>query len=85
MKIHELKIEYKYYQEIKSLRKKFEVRKNDRDFKEGDFIIFKSISNIDESISTEHILYRIGYVLNDFEGLAQGYVAFTVNATGLRV
>jgi len=83
MKIHELKIEWKYYREIKSLRKKFEVRKNDRDFREGDFLIFNSISNIDGSLKREREIYRIGYILDNFEGLAQGYVAFSIKPTGL--
>lgn len=39
--IHELKTWSKYFQEVKSGRKTFEVRKNDRDFREGDTLILK--------------------------------------------
>lgn len=36
MKIHELKLDLKYFYSVKSGLKAFEIRKNDRDFKVGD-------------------------------------------------
>ncbi|MGY3710727.1 DUF3850 domain-containing protein [Lactococcus lactis subsp. lactis] len=36
MKEHELKLDIKYFDDVKSGKKKFEIRKNDRDFQVGD-------------------------------------------------
>ena len=43
-KTHSLKINYDYYLAIKQGLKQFEIRKNDRDFKKGDFIKFVVLS-----------------------------------------
>ncbi|MFK4941218.1 DUF3850 domain-containing protein [Lactococcus petauri] len=42
MKTHELKLDVKYFNEVKNGTKNFEIRKNDRDFKVGDILILKS-------------------------------------------
>lgn len=41
MKTHELKIDIKYFEDVKKGIKTFELRKNDRDFKVGDILILK--------------------------------------------
>ncbi|WP_223320087.1 DUF3850 domain-containing protein [Leuconostoc mesenteroides] len=38
MKIHELKLDTFYFEDVKSGVKTFEIRKNDRDFKVGDVL-----------------------------------------------
>lgn len=38
MKIHELKLDTEYFDDVKSGLKTFEIRKNDRDFKVGDVL-----------------------------------------------
>lgn len=38
MKIHELKLDTKYFDDVKSGKKNFEIRENDRDFKVGDIL-----------------------------------------------
>lgn len=42
MKIHELKLDVKYFDEVKNGTKNFEIRKNDRDFQVGDIMILKA-------------------------------------------
>lgn len=42
MKIHELKLDIKYFDDVKSGKKNFEVRKNDRDFQVGDILKMKA-------------------------------------------
>lgn len=39
--IHELKIESKYFNDILKGIKKFEIRKNDRNYQVGDYLILK--------------------------------------------
>ena len=46
MKIHELKIKEKYYKEVALGYKPFELRKNDRDYQEGDLIKFTVVDEI---------------------------------------
>ena len=41
MKIHELKLDTRYFEDVKSGLKNFEIRKNDRDFKVGDILKLK--------------------------------------------
>lgn len=43
MKKHLLKLETKFFQDVEKGKKCFEVRRNDRDFKIGDVVMFKEI------------------------------------------
>ena len=78
MKLHELKIEHKYLVEVAAGRKTFELRKNDRDYQEGDLIRFIELPEKNnkipvvfgaapQKISTLNSddLYKITYVLKD--------------------
>lgn len=38
---HELKILPKWFEDVQEGRKNFEIRRNDRDFKEGDYLLLK--------------------------------------------
>lgn len=85
MTTHKLKVFIKYADAIMNGTKTFEIRKNDRNFKVGDKIVFDVVSNEGISIgaAARHPLngqtYRIDYILDDFEGLAQKYVAFAIS------
>nr|DAL70662.1 MAG TPA: activating signal cointegrator [Caudoviricetes sp.] len=85
MTTHRLKVFIKYADAIMNGTKTFEIRKNDRNFKVGDKIVFDVVSNEGISIgaAARHPLngqtYRIDYILDDFEGLAQKYVAFAIS------
>lgn len=41
MKIHELKLDTRYFEDVKSGKKNFEIRINDRDFQIGDILELK--------------------------------------------
>ena len=45
MEIHELKISPKYFDDVKLGNKRFEIRKDDRDFKVGDLITLREYEN----------------------------------------
>ena len=45
MKIHELKLDTEYFDDVKSGLKTFEIRKNDRDFKVGDVLALSLYSS----------------------------------------
>lgn len=85
MTTHALKIQMKYADAVLSGKKSFEVRKNDRGFKVGDEIVFIVVNDKGCQIpaAARHPLngaaYRIDYILDDFEGLAQKYVALAIS------
>lgn len=85
MTTHRLKVFIKYADAIMNGTKTFEIRKNDRNFKVGDKIVFDVVSNEGISIgaAARHPLngqtYRIDYILDDFEVLAQKYVALAIS------
>ncbi|MDG4985166.1 DUF3850 domain-containing protein [Lactococcus lactis] len=45
MKTHDLKLDIKYFEDVKSGKKNFEIRKNDRDFQVGDILELKAFKN----------------------------------------
>lgn len=85
MTTHRLKLLIKYADAIMDGTKTFEVRKNDRNFKVGDKIVFDVVTNEGFAVgaAARHPLngqtYRIDYILDDFEGLAQKYVALAIS------
>lgn len=88
MVIHELKILKKFAGEVWSKKKSFEVRKNDRNFKVGDFVRFNVLNDKGEIITfaTDEYLYKIDYILthDDFpEGIKEGYVVFSITEHSL--
>lgn len=85
MTTHRLKVFAKYADAIMSGAKTFEICKNDRGYKVGDKIVFDVVTNEGYAVGevARHPLngatYRIDYILDDFEGLAQKYVAFAIS------
>lgn len=81
MTTHRLKIFVKYADAIMSGAKTFEIRKNDRGYKVGDKIVFDVVMNEGYAVgeAARHPLngatYRIDYILDNFEGLAQKYAS----------
>lgn len=67
MKVHKLKLRIEYCDDVLKGNKTFEVRKNDRDFKVGDLIMFTPVdltSECEHQISDE--LFVITYILSNF-------------------
>lgn len=64
---HELKLHPKYFDDVKTGKKNFEVRYNDRGFKVGDILF---LNEYDNGFYTGRILKRkITYVLDSFRGV----------------
>ncbi len=60
---HELKIWRQYFEPILSGEKTFEYRKNDRDFKVGDFLLLREYFPKTDSYSGREVLVKVIYVL----------------------
>lgn len=85
MTTHRLKVLIKYADAIMNGTKTFEVRKNDRGYEVGDKIVFDVVTNKSYFVGEaaryplNGATYRIDYILDDFEGLAQKYVALAIS------
>lgn len=74
MTIHELKISPKYFEDVKAKKKRFELRKDDRNYEVGDLITLREWDN--EKYTSRTIPYiPIRYILRDVPeyGLKEGY------------
>ena len=59
--IHELKILPKYFDDIRYGKKRFELRRNDRDFKVGDYL---ALNEFGISYTGRTELVKVVYILN---------------------
>lgn len=62
IKVHELKILPEYFSEVISGEKRFEIRKNDRNFKKGDRVILREFK--DGSFTGNYANATIGYIVH---------------------
>lgn len=75
---HELKTWPDFFAAVRSGAKRFELRKNDRDFREGDSVRLREWSPSDASYTGREIVAKIGY-LTDWPGsLVEGHVCFAL-------
>ncbi|MGA4724188.1 DUF3850 domain-containing protein [Carnobacterium maltaromaticum] len=76
MKVHELKIASEFFEAVKDGRKKFEIRKNDRNYQEGDILILREYDPITQEylgrIMKVEISYMTDYAQQD------GYVVLGI-------
>ena len=78
MKIHELKILPEYYDAVRCGDKRFEIRKNDRDFHRGDILRLKEWDG--EKYTGEELDALVRYVLYDWAGgLQDGYCIMSID------
>lgn len=74
---HELKIYPKYFEDVISGKKKFEIRKNDRKYRVGDILKLKEWDNI--KYSDREVRAEVIYLIDDkFAGIQPGYVVMGI-------
>ena len=74
MNLHEVKIDCQYFPNVLDGSKTFELLKNDRDFKVGDYLLLKEVID-DEYTGRWAGLFPITYILyGGFYALPKGYV-----------
>ena len=59
MNVHKLKIRPEYYSAVACGHKRAELRKNDRDYKVGDFIRLQEYDNANECYTLRGVLVQI--------------------------
>lgn len=70
-KVHDVKLGTTFFDDVKTGHKTFELRKNDRGYKEGDTIVMHEYK--DGTTTGRTIEKKIVYMLEDFTGLEDGY------------
>lgn len=76
--IHELKIAPKYFEDVISGKKTFEIRKNDRKFRVGDLLALNEYI-IERNIYTGNsCLVYVDYVLDDIEYAKAGFIIMSI-------
>lgn len=80
MKIHELKTIPPYYQAVEEGLKNWDLRKDDRDFKVGEFVRLKEYDPVKKVYSGHYLIFRISYILRNAPkfGLKEGYCILTL-------
>ena len=77
-KVHKIKLEFAFCDDVMSGRKNFEVRKNDRGYQLGDRIKFVPVL---DGVKAYHDVitktYEITYILSAW-GIQEGYVVFGI-------
>ena len=71
---HYLKILPEYFDAVLSGKKTFEVRYNDRDFKEGDLLILEEYSVFDFLYTGRTVCVKVTYILDNPDFVKKGYV-----------
>ena len=73
---HKLKTINPYFTDVWRGFKKFEVRKNDRNFKEGDKVHLLEYEAEVNNYTGREVRGEITYVLKNYEAVKYGYVVF---------
>jgi ribosomal protein S17 len=76
-KKHFLKTINPYFCQVWDLNKKFEFRKNDRNFKIGDIVYLQEYYPLNKYFSGNEIKIKITSLLKDFEGIDKDYCVFS--------
>ena len=81
--IHELKTLPGYFEDVLAGRKSFEVRKNDRDFREGDLLALNEYGK--DGYTGRCCLVSIDYILNDKNYCLKDYVILGIKPCGVGI
>ena len=76
---HELKIWPQFYKEVFYGRKNFEIRKNDRDFEVGDFLVLREFDISKNEYTGASVMRKITFILhgNQFV-IEEGYCVMSI-------
>lgn len=77
--IHELKIEHKYFEDIRCCRKKFEIRRNDRNFLVGDFLALNELNEAADGYTGRSMICKVIYIVDDERFCKDGFVVMGIN------
>ena len=76
--IHELKIAPKYFKDVLSGKKTFEIRKNDRPFSTGDLLALNEYDPETKAYTGASCVVYVDYILDDEEYCKSGYIIMSI-------
>lgn len=77
--IHELKTWKKYFNDVWEYRKFFEIRRNDRDFKVGDFLRLMEYDHETKEFTGRECTVEVKFILHgDTFGVQTGYCVMSI-------
>lgn len=77
-KTHDLKTDPDFFVEVWAGLKPFEIRKDDRGFCAGDWLLLREYDRESESYSGRELTAEVTYVLCKFAGLKDGFVVMGI-------
>ncbi len=80
--VHALKTDPEFFEDMAADKKGFEVRKNDRPYKVGDFIALNEWK--DKKYTGRFILMKIVYILDNQQYCKEGYVIIGLKPCEMR-
>lgn len=83
--VHELKIVNPYFRKVALGIKTFELRKNDRDFKQFDWLVLKEYDSISNKYSGNYVKAMVIYMLKNYKGIEKGYCILGLKITDVYV
>jgi len=89
--IHQLKQASIYFEDVIEGRKTFEVRKNDRNFKVGDYLALNELTPHECNGKGEHFetgrsaLFRVTYVLDNPDYCKEGFVVLGIQPCNVSI
>jgi hypothetical protein len=78
MRIHDLKCWPEPFQAIRDRSKRFEFRKNDRDYQEGDVLRLREWDPFTESFTGRDELHEVTYLLTEGFGIPDGFCVMSI-------
>ena len=85
-KVHDKKLINPYFTDVWNGIKTFELRKNDCDYQEGDYLLLReyipNAENLSRAYTGRTIMTQITYVLSSYEGIANGYCILGIQILG---
>lgn len=76
--IHELKLLPRYFADVLSGKKTFEIRKNDRPFSEDDLLALNEYDADNKYYTGNSCLVYVDYILDDANYCKDGYVVMSI-------
>lgn len=86
--IHELKIIPKYFKQILSAEKTFEIRKNDRNYQENDILILKEFNQETKIFTGSYVKCKVISIVKDSdfpEGIKSGYCIMSLDLQEIKL
>jgi len=77
-KEHKIKTVSPFFEDIESGKKKFEIRKNDRNYQVGDLLVLSHWDHQSKCFTGRQIYGRVDYILDDRRFIQEGYICMSI-------